>query len=51
MIKNEALDFYPEQDLFMDSQKIRLELGYKEIVPFSQGMLRTIQWENENPPV
>jgi nucleoside-diphosphate-sugar epimerase len=50
-IENESLDFYPEQHLFIDSQKIRQELGYKEIVPFSQGMMETIQWENEHPPV
>jgi nucleoside-diphosphate-sugar epimerase len=48
--KNESLDFYPAQQLIIDSQKIRQELGYKEIVPFPQGMLETIQWENEHPP-
>jgi nucleoside-diphosphate-sugar epimerase len=48
--KNESLDFYPAQQLLIDSQKIRQELGYKEIVPFPQGMLETIQWENEHPP-
>jgi nucleoside-diphosphate-sugar epimerase len=38
------------QSIDMSSEKIRRELGYAEIVPFEEGLKRTIQWENENPP-
>jgi nucleoside-diphosphate-sugar epimerase len=39
-----------EQHLFMDSSRIRAELGYKERVPVSEGLRRTIEWETANPP-
>jgi nucleoside-diphosphate-sugar epimerase len=38
------------QSIDMSSEKIRRELGYAEICPFEEGLKRTIQWENENPP-
>jgi nucleoside-diphosphate-sugar epimerase len=39
-----------EQHLFMDSSRIRAELGYKERVPVSEALRRTIEWEKANPP-
>ncbi len=37
-------------DWTVDSTKIRRELGYKEIVPFEEGLRKTIDWELKNPP-
>ncbi|MBS4171720.1 NAD-dependent epimerase/dehydratase family protein [Bacillus sp. FJAT-49736] len=42
--------FNPEQHLVISSKKIRTELGYKEIVPFEEGIQQTISWELENAP-
>lgn len=39
-----------EQPLFMDSSRIRAELGYSEAVPVSEALRRTIEWEKANPP-
>ena len=34
----------------LDSTRIRHELGYREIIPLDEAMLRTIAWERANPP-
>jgi len=33
-----------------DSQRIREELGYAEVIPLDEGLRRTIAWESQNPP-
>lgn len=38
------------QNWSMDSQKIRRELNYSELVPSDEAILRTIAWELSNPP-
>ena len=43
-------DFRAEQDLTVDTARIRDELGYKEIVPAYEALKTTIKWELENPP-
>jgi nucleoside-diphosphate-sugar epimerase len=40
----------PAQHWAASSQRIREELGYREIVPFAEGLRRTIVWERANPP-
>jgi nucleoside-diphosphate-sugar epimerase len=40
-----------EQHLFMDSSRIRIELGYTEPVSLDEALRRTIEWEQANPPV
>ncbi|MGB6298289.1 MAG: NAD-dependent epimerase/dehydratase family protein [Rivularia sp. (in: cyanobacteria)] len=37
-----------EQDWFLDSTRIREELGYKEIVPTEEALKRTIEWERNH---
>ena len=32
------------QDLTMDTTKIRRELGFEDVVPFEQGLAKTIEW-------
>ena len=39
-----------EQHLFMDSTRIRAELGYAECVPVDEALRRTVEWEQTNPP-
>jgi nucleoside-diphosphate-sugar epimerase len=39
-----------EQNLFMDSTRIRTELGYTERVSLHEGIRRTIEWERANAP-
>jgi nucleoside-diphosphate-sugar epimerase len=39
-----------EAHLNADSRRIRNELGYKEIIDFSEGLKRTVAWEKDNPP-
>jgi nucleoside-diphosphate-sugar epimerase len=39
-----------EQHLFMDSTRIRAELGYSEFVPIDEALRRTVEWEQANPP-
>lgn len=39
-----------KQHIYMSSEKIRKELGYKEIVSFEDGMERTINWILNNMP-
>ncbi len=38
-----------EQDWFLDSTRIREELGYREIVPIEESLKRTIEWERNHP--
>lgn len=38
------------QHLAIDSTKIRNELGYKETVPLTKAIKKTIEWERTNPP-
>ncbi len=37
-----------EQDWFVDSTRIRKELGYREIVPIEEALKRTIEWERNH---
>jgi nucleoside-diphosphate-sugar epimerase len=39
-----------EQHLFMDSTRIRAELGYAEPVAVDEALRRTVEWERANPP-
>lgn len=39
-----------DQNLHMDSTKIRRELGYRETVPRDEALRRTIAWERDHPP-
>ncbi|NMG09922.1 NAD-dependent epimerase/dehydratase family protein [Brasilonema sp. UFV-L1] len=39
-----------EQHWFVDSTRIRQELGYKEIVSLEKALQRTIDWERIHPP-
>jgi nucleoside-diphosphate-sugar epimerase len=41
----------PAQDWAASSQRIREDLGYREVVPFEEGLRRTIAWERANPPL
>jgi nucleoside-diphosphate-sugar epimerase len=43
-------DFRAEQDLTVDTSRIRHELGYTEKVPTREALKTTIAWELENPP-
>jgi nucleoside-diphosphate-sugar epimerase len=38
------------QHVVASSQRIRKELGYKEVVSVDEAILRTAAWERENPP-
>ncbi|PWT79578.1 MAG: NAD-dependent dehydratase [Acidobacteria bacterium] len=38
------------QQYSVDSTRIRRELGYAELIPFEEGLRRTIEWERGNPP-
>ena len=39
-----------KQHLFMDSTRIRRELGYSEFVPLDEAIRSTVEWEKANPP-
>lgn len=39
-----------QQHWFVDSTRIRQELGYKEVVPPEEALQRTIDWERTHPP-
>ncbi|MGF1674652.1 MAG: NAD-dependent epimerase/dehydratase family protein [Rivularia sp. (in: cyanobacteria)] len=43
------LPFNTEQDWFVDSSRIRQELGYREIVPLDEALKRTIKWARNHP--
>jgi nucleoside-diphosphate-sugar epimerase len=38
------------QHVVVSSERIRAELGYKEVVAVEEAIRRTIAWERENPP-
>lgn len=48
--KHLNLPYNYEQHLFMDSARIRADLGYTECVPVDVALRRTIDWEQANPP-
>ena len=39
-----------EQDIVVDTSRIRRELGYKERVGLEEALRRTVAWERANPP-
>jgi len=39
-----------EQDILVDSSRIRGELGYKERVDLEKALRSTVAWERANPP-
>lgn len=39
-----------DQHLFVDTSRIRWELGYEEAVSRSEALRRTVAWEREHPP-
>jgi nucleoside-diphosphate-sugar epimerase len=41
--------FNTDQDLTMDSSRIRAELGYREVVRPAEALRQTIAWERANP--
>lgn len=43
-------DINAEQDIVVDSSRIRKELGYKERVDLEEALQRTVAWERANPP-
>jgi nucleoside-diphosphate-sugar epimerase len=45
-----AVPFNTDQDLVVDSSRIRAELGYREVVPQKEAFRRTIAWELEHLP-
>jgi len=38
------------QHLVVSSERIRKELGYREVTPPAEALARTIEWERANPP-
>jgi nucleoside-diphosphate-sugar epimerase len=48
--KSLQADIDARQQMIADSSRIRLELGYAEIVPEDIALQRTIEWELANPP-
>lgn len=44
-------DMNPDQDLVVNTDRIRRELGYHETIPLEEALVRTIRWERENPPL
>jgi nucleoside-diphosphate-sugar epimerase len=47
-LREDAYDL--RQDYVIDSSRIRLELGYGEVVSEDEALRRTIEWERRNPP-
>ena len=43
-------DANTDQDIVVDTTRIRKELGYAEPVPLDVAMQRTVAWERANPP-
>jgi nucleoside-diphosphate-sugar epimerase len=43
-------DINAEQDIVVDSSRIRKEVGYKERIDVEEALRRTIAWERANPP-
>jgi nucleoside-diphosphate-sugar epimerase len=44
-------DLATEQDLVLDTSRIRQELGFQEVVSLEDGLKHTIEWERAHPPV
>ncbi len=44
------LAYNTEQHWFVDTTRIRQELGYSEIVPPDEALRRTIDWQRSHPP-
>ncbi|MBE9190553.1 NAD-dependent epimerase/dehydratase family protein [Gloeocapsopsis crepidinum LEGE 06123] len=44
------LPFNTEQEWFVDTTRIRQELGYSEVVSQEEALKQTINWERSNPP-
>jgi nucleoside-diphosphate-sugar epimerase len=42
--------FEPNQDLVMDTRRLRAELGFSESLAADEGLQRTIAWEQATPP-
>jgi nucleoside-diphosphate-sugar epimerase len=42
--------YQPDQDLVVDSRKIREELGYQELHSPDEAIRQTVEWELANPP-
>lgn len=42
--------YQPQQDLVVDTRKVRTELGFGEPLSSDEGLRRTIAWERANPP-
>jgi nucleoside-diphosphate-sugar epimerase len=42
--------YQPLQDLVVDTERVRAELGYREAVSGDEALRRTIAWECANPP-
>ena len=38
------------QDLVCSMERITAELGYRDVVPFDEGVRRTVEWQKDNPP-
>ena len=43
-------DINAEQDIVVNSSRIRRELGYKERVDVEEALSRTVAWERLHPP-
>jgi nucleoside-diphosphate-sugar epimerase len=43
-------DINAEQDIVVDSSRIRRELGYTERIDVEEALRRTVAWERANPP-
>jgi hypothetical protein len=43
-------DLSSEQDLVLDTSRIRRELGFQEVLSLEEGLERTIRWERDHPP-
>jgi nucleoside-diphosphate-sugar epimerase len=39
-----------DHHLVIDSERIRRELGYREVVPLDDALAQTILWERQHPP-
>ncbi len=50
MPRHLVFPFNLEQDLFIDSSRIRSELGYREPFSIEESLRRTMEWERANPP-
>jgi nucleoside-diphosphate-sugar epimerase len=42
--------YQPYQDLVMDTSRLRVQLGWVETRSMDEGIRRTVEWEQSNPP-